>query len=215
LNVVSEGGRHGEADSFNGGVRMVGRLPGRLDYSTLWVRQWGAYAGDGISGLGGAHAIGWTLNGSSWKPRISAAYYHASGDQGSQDGQHQTFDQCYGGYHYDLGTADRLGWRNSRNRRVGFDFTPLAKLKLVTDFHDLSLASVTDSLYDASGAKSVSNPKATSAHVGVELDTYAAYQITKTASIGGGVGHLFPGAYLLQSGKGGYTFPYLMVTKKF
>ncbi|HVP47086.1 MAG TPA: alginate export family protein [Bryobacteraceae bacterium] len=215
LNVVSELGHHGEADSFNGGVRMVGRLPGRFDYSTLIVSQWGSYAGDGISGLGGAHSIGWTLNSSSWKPRISAEYDHASGDHGSKDGSRETFDQCYGGYHYQLGIADRLGWRNSRNRRVGFEFTPLAKLKVVTDVRDLSLATVADSLYDASGAKSVSNPKATSTHVGVELDSYAAFQLTNTASIGGGIGHLFPGAYLLQSGKGGYTFPYLMVTKKF
>lgn len=215
LNVVSETGHHGEADSFNGGARMVGRLPGRVDYSTLLIHQWGAYARDGISALAGAHSIGWTINGSSWKPRISAEYDHASGDHGSKDGHHETYDQCYGGYHYQLGIADRLGWRNSRNRRVGVDFTPLAKLKLVTDFRDLSLATVQDALYDASGAKSVSNPKATSAHVGEELDSYALYQLNRTMSIGAGVGHLFPGAYLIQSGKGGYTFPYLMVTKTF
>lgn len=216
LNVVSEGGHHGEADSFNGGARMVGRLPGRIDYSTLIMHQWGSYAGDGISGLGGSHVIGWTINTSAWKPRISAEYDHASGDNGSKDGQHDTFDQCYGGYHYALGIADRLGWRNSRNRHVGFDFTPLPKLKLVTEFHDLSLATAKDALYDASGAKSIFNPNATSTHVGDELDFYAVYQLTKTASIGGGIGHLFAGAYLLQSTtSGGYTFPYLMVTKKF
>ncbi|MBZ5590880.1 MAG: alginate export family protein [Acidobacteriia bacterium] len=216
LNVVSESSRHGESDSFNGGVRMVGRLPGRFDYSTLIVSQWGSYAGDGISGLAGAHAIGWTINSSAWKPRISAEYDHASGDHGSKDGHHETFDQCYGGFHSLLGIADRLGWRNSRNRRVGVDFMPLRKLKLVTDFRDLSLATVKDAMYDASGAKSVFNSKATSAHVGLELDSYAVYQLTKTANIGGGVGHLFPGAYLIQSTKGGsYTFPYLMVTKTF
>jgi hypothetical protein len=216
LNVVSEIRHHGEADSFNGGVRMMGRLPGRFDYSTLIVSEWGSYAGDGISGLGGAHAIGWTINGSAWKPRISAEYDHASGDNGSKDGHRETFDQCYGSYHSLLGIADRLGWRNSRNRRVGVDFNPLPKLKLVTDLRDLSLATVKDALYDASGAQSVFNSKATSTHVGVELDSYAVYQLTKTASIGGGVGHLFPGAYLIQSAKGGsYTFPYLMVNKTF
>jgi hypothetical protein len=216
LKVVSELGHHGEADSFNGGGRMVGRLPGRFDYSTLLVREWGSYASDGISGLGGAHAIGWTLNSSAWKPRISAEYDHASGDHGSKDGNHQTFDTLYGSYHAMLGTADRLGWRNSRNRRAGFDFMPLRKLKWVTDLRDLSLATVEDALYDSSGAKSVFNSKATSAHVGIELDSYAIYQLTKTASIGAGVGHLFPGAYLIQSTQGGsYTFPYLTVTKTF
>jgi hypothetical protein len=215
LNVVSESTHHGEADSFNGGVRMVGRLPGRFDYSTLILREWGSYAGDGLSGLGGAHSVGWTINRSRWKPRASAEYDHASGDHGSTDGHHETFDQLYGAYHSLLGIADRLGWRNSRNRRAGFDFAPFKNVKLTIDGRDLSLATAKDALYDASGAKSVFNPKATSTHVGVELDSYAVYQVTKTASLGAGVGHLFAGAYLTQSGKGSYTFPYLMVTKKF
>lgn len=216
LNVVSEGGHHGEADSFNAGARMAGRLPGRFDYSTLIVSEWGSYAGDGISALGGAHSVGWTINDSAWKPRISAEYDHASGDHGSKDGHHETFDTLYGGFHYLLGTADRVGWRNSRNRRVGVDFTPLKKLKLVVDGRDLSLATAKDALYDASGAKSVFNPKATSTHVGVELDSYGVYQITKTTLVGAGVGHLWPGAYLIQSTKGAsYTFPYLMASKTF
>ena len=215
LNIVSEGGHHGEADSFNGGVRMIGRLPGRFDYSTLIVSQWGSFAGDRISGLGGAHSAGWTVNRSARKPRISAEYDHASGDHGSTDGHHETFDQVYGAYHSVLGIADRLGWRNSRNRRVGFDFLPFKNVKLVIDGRDLSLATAKDALYDATGAKCVFNPAATSTHVGVELDSYAVYQVTRTASIGAGVGHLFAGAYLTQSGKGSYTYPYVMVAKKF
>ena len=216
LNVVSEQGHHGEANSFNGGARMVGKLPGRFDYSTLIVRQWGSYARDGISGLGGTHTIGWTINGSSWKPRISAEYDHASGDHGAKDGHHETFDQLYGSYHYYLGEVDRLGWRNSRNRRLGTDFAPFKNVKLFVDYHDLSLATAKDALYDATGVKSVFNPKATSTHVGVELDSYAVYQVTKTAAIGFGVGRLFPGAYLRQSTSGsGYTMPYLMVAKRF
>jgi hypothetical protein len=216
LNVVAELGHHGEGDLYNGGARMVGKLPGRFDYSTLIVRQWGSYAGDGISGLGGTHIIGWTVNGARWKPRISAEYDHASGDHGSKDGHRETFDQLYGSYHYLLGVADRLGWRNSRNKRVGFDFAPWNKVKLFIDGRDLSLASVKDALYDSSGAKSVFNPKATSTHVGVEFDSYAVYEVTKSATIGFGVGHLSAGAYLLQSTKGsGYTMPYLMLMKKF
>ena len=94
---------------------------------------------------------------------------------------------------------------------VEWRFSP--KWRLNADFHSFWLASRADALYAAGGAALVRNPTATSSHVGTELDAYFSYRRSNRLQFVGGVGHLFTGDYLKQSGKGaGLTSPYLMWT---
>ena len=207
-------GDRGQSDIFIGGVHAKGKLPGRFDYQVLITREWGTYATDRMLAFGGTYIGGWTVSHSKMQPRISAEFTHASGDSAARDGQRGTFDQMYGAFHYYLGAADRLGWRNARNARLGFDFSPVKKLKILSDVRNLSLATVKDGMYTATAGRSLLNTKATSPHVGEELDCYFVYQWNKSTTIGGGIGHLLPGSFLRQSSKGsGYTYPYLMLTR--
>jgi hypothetical protein len=211
---MGERGDIGQSDLYVDVIHIKGRTPGRLDYQVLITREWGTYASDRMLASGGTYIAGWTINQSTIKPRISAEFTHASGDPAKGDGRRGTFDQIYGSYHYFLGVADRLGWRNSRNARLGFDLSPVKKLKVFADLRNLSLATAKDGIYAANGSRSVLNTKATSTHVGEEIDCYVVYQWNKSTAIGGGLGHLLPGGYLRQSTKGsGYTYPYLMVTR--
>jgi hypothetical protein len=213
--VTGELGSRGQSTTYMGGGRALGNLPWGLDYSALFARQWGNYASDGISAWGGFSIVGWTVKDSAWKPRLSAEIDLASGDRNARDGTRGTFDQCYGSFHDFLGIADRLGWRNSRNLRAGFDFSVRRKMKVHADVRDLSLMTVQDGLYNASGTRDVFNAKAASRHVGVEFDSYFVYQLNAVTSFGAGFGHLLPGAYLNDSTKGGaYTFPYIMFTRR-
>ena len=215
LGVNGEHGDLGNAHVYTSGFRVAGRLPARFDYSTEIAHQWGFWAADGISATAGYHTLGWTAVPRGWRPRLSTDITHASGDGTYKDGNRNTFDQLYGGLHSQVGVADQVGWRNIRNYKAGVDVTPTRKLKASVDFRELYLASTQDGLYNSSGTRVVLNRKATSTHVGSELDLQASYVI-QGATITAGWGRLFAGQYLKQSSKGsGYSFPFLMWLKRF
>ena len=95
------------------------------------------------------------------------------------------------------------------------DLKPSKKLTAKISFRDYWLANVKDSLYNASGAKTVTNAKATSAHVGEGVDAQFAYSFDAKTSVGVGVGNLAPGSYLAQSKKTtGFIYPYLYVLRR-
>jgi len=216
LLVTDETGGIGDALIVTPGVRVIGKGPARLDYTTEIAVQRGSYSADRVSGLAGSYVVGWTVNDSSLKPRFSAEFNHASGDPNSKDGVRETFDQLYPTNHSYYGIADQMGWKNMRNPRVGFDSQVTKKLKVRTDFNEFYLATTQDGLYNSSGTRIVLNRKAASRHVGSELDLYGLYKLSKIWQIGAGYGHIFPGEYLKEcNAPFGYSFPYMMFVGKF
>lgn len=216
INVAGERGDLGNLTLSTVGGRMAGRLPGRLDYTAELARQFGRSARDMVSAMAGNYVLGWTVSTATWKPRVSAEFTHASGDSANKDGRRGTFDQLQASNHSNYGIADVMGWRNMRTFRAGFDVAVSKKLKLQTDWNDFHLATVQDGLYNAAGTRTVLNRKATSTHVGNEIDVFGSYLIAKGLTYGTGMGHLFAGQYLKQSTKGhGYWLPYVFCTKTF
>lgn len=215
LQVAAESGQAGNAATGTLGFRVLGKLPGRFDYSAELARQLGTYAGDPISAIAGIYVAGWTVNNSPKKPRFVFEYDHASGDPSSKDGRRQTFDQLYGTNQLSFAAPNLIGLRNMRNARAGFETLIAKKLKVQSDFNEFYLATAQDGYYNAGGARSVLNRTATSRHIGSEISMMTVTQVTKTLSIGAGIAHLFPGGYLKQSTSGGgYTYPYLSWTKR-
>jgi hypothetical protein len=156
---------------------------------------------------------GWTIPTAPWKIRISSDYSYASGDSGVNDGHHQSFDYLYGPQSVSSLTG-QFAWKNLKDWRTGVEFTPIKKLTAKICIRDLWLANVNDSLYNGSGAKTVTNTKATSGHVGEELDALFVYRVNAKTSVGFGVGNLTPGAYLIQSKKTtGFVYPYLSLQR--
>jgi hypothetical protein len=101
-------------------------------------------------------------------------------------------------------------------RASRFDFLPLKKLKLRTDFNEFYLATVRDGLYNSSGTSVVLDRKASSAHIGSETNTVALYEYSKVWKFGTGFGHLFAGEYLKEAKVAyGYTYPYVMLLGNF
>jgi hypothetical protein len=214
--IASENGSLGNAAVLTAGFRLTGKLPRRVDYVAMVARQGGNYASDRIAATAGDYLLGWRLNGSWRKPRVSVEFFHGSGDAHSGDGRRNSFDSLYASFHYYLGAADRLGLRNSRNLRTGLDLNLTRKLKGYFDMRELWLATARDGLYDAGGTRTLVNTKASSRRVGRELDCYVVYEVSRDFSLEGGLGYLHPGAYLEQSGRhAAYLYPYLIWTKKF
>jgi hypothetical protein len=216
LVIKSEAGISGDAILASPGVRLTGKLRGGFDYTGEAVIQHGSWSADRISARAATGVAGWTVAGVAWQPRFSAEYNYASGDPTVKDGNRNTFDQFYPSNHSYYGMVDQFGWKNLKNYRFGFDFVARKKLKVRADFNEFYLATVQDSLYGSSGSSVVLNRKATSAHVGSEINTVAVYQWTKIWKFGAGLGHLYAGDYLKQSGHGfGYTYPYVMFAGSF
>ena len=211
LLIKSETAVLGDALVASPGMRVTGKLRGRFDYTIEGIVQHGTYSSDNVTAHAYTACLGWTMSKSAWKPRFSVEYNYASGDPTQKDGSRNTFDQFYPSNHVYYGMIDQFGWKNLKNFRAGFDFMALKKLKIRTDYNDFNLATIQDSLYNSAGSAAVLNRKATSPHIGWELNTVALYQFNKYWKFGAGLGHLFAGEYLKQSSYGfGYTYPYLM-----
>jgi hypothetical protein len=147
----------GDAIVTSPGVRLTGKLPGRLDYTAEGILQRGSYSADRISARAATGLLGWTVAAGSWNPRISIEYNYASGDPAARDFNRNTFDQFYPSNHNYYGMIDQFGWKNMKNFRAGFDFVVARKLKVRTDFNQLDLATVQDSLYNSGGGSAVLN----------------------------------------------------------
>ena len=216
LLIKSELGVAGDALIASPGVRVFGTTPGRFDYIAELVWQRGSYSADPVSARATSVVAGWTINNSVYKPRVSVEYNYASGDPASKDGERNTFDQLYPSNHNYYGMIDQFGWKNMKNARAGFDMQITKKLRFRSDFNEFYLATVQDSLYNSSGSSAVLNRKATSSHIGSEINNVALYQWSKIWRFGAGYGHLFAGDYLKQSKVNFvYTYPYVMLLGNF
>ena len=212
--VKGKDGRLGDADTFYGGLRIIGTLPGGFDYNAEAIREGGDYADDVVQAFGYILGGGWKLPVERWLPHFSSDFVKVSGDSGRKDGHHESFDYLYGAQQPLTSLTGQMALRNIVDFRAGVDFTPVKKLKVQLDFRDYWLATVQDGLYNTFGTQTVLNAKATSAHVGAGVDLQSNMPITPKTFLGVGVGTLSPGAYLKQSGKTtGYVYPYLTFTR--
>ena len=213
--VKSKDGHLSDADTLYAGMRIIGKLPGRFDYSFEGVREAGHYSHDVVDAWGYVAGGGWTINGSAWKPRVSSDYVWASGDSGKKDGFHQSFDFLYGLNQPLNSLSGQVSWKNIEDWRAGVEFCPVKKLKVKMDFRDYWLATLQDGLYNPSGTRTVFDAKATSNHVGEGVDTQIILALNRKTVVAFGLGTLSPGAYLRQAGKTtGFVYPSIGFTRQ-
>jgi len=215
-NVKSKEGEVGNLDTLALGGRIVGKLPGRVDYNFEPLHEFGSYSNDRLDANGLLTGAGWTTSSSGWKPRLSTDYEFASGDNGKKNDTRENFDNMFG-YNYPMNSVTGLfDWKNLKDLRAGVEVAPFKKLKFKLNGREFWLANTNDGLYNAYGTRTVFNPKATSAHVGESIEMMATASLTKRTTIGFGVGTLFPGEYLKQSQKDqAFIYPYLSLAQTF
>jgi hypothetical protein len=214
-DVKSKDGHLGSADTLYAGTRIVGKLPGRFDYTAEGVREAGHYSHDVVDAWGYSAGGGWTVNRNFWKPHVSSDFTWASGDDGKKDGFHEAFDGLYGLNQPLNSMTGLISWKNIQNWRAGVDFVPVKNLTVKIDYRDYWLATVADGLYNPAGTRTVFDAKATSNHVGDGVDVQAIFKLTRKTVVGLGFGNLNPGAYLKQAGKTtGFLYPSLSVSRQ-
>jgi alginate export protein len=209
----TETGTIGDLDFTTVGVRWLGKLPHRFDYSLDMARQQGSLGTDRIDAWAGHWNVGYTLA-RTWKPRLLTEFNYASGDGNAKDGRRHTFDQLFPSGHEKYGLGDQVGWRNILHGRTGVELKPAPKWMAVAKFGGYWLADAHDALYNAAGAAVVRNANGSAGRfVGTEIDASVNYVFSKRVQIGGGFAHLFTGAFLNRTTPGkSYNYPYLMLT---
>ena len=216
MGVSSKDGKAGSMDTLAAGGRVIGKLRGGVDYSFEALHEFGSYSNDRLDASGLVVGGGWIITPTGWKPRLSADYAYASGDDGRKNGSRETFDNMYGFNQPTNSLTGQFGWRNIKDLRAGVEFYPLRKLKVKIDGRDFWLASTADGLYNAAGTRTVYDTKATSAHVGESIEMLSTVAVAKNTTVGFGVGTLFSGAYLQQAHKGDtFIYPIIYVFQKF
>mgnify|MGYP001305618560 CR=1 FL=1 len=216
-NLTAETGGLAPLHQATTGVRMAGRLPSSLDYSTEVAVQTGSVGPDSVRAWAGHALVGKTFGTVAWRPRLFAEYNHASGDEDRTDGTRGTFDQLYPTPHDQYGLADQVGWRNIHHLRSGVEIRPAPKWQVSGGYHSWWLASATDGLFSAGGALVArSVPGTAGRHVGQEADAQVAYVYSSQLQVGAGYAHVFPGQFLEGTTAGAaYNYPYVMVTYVF
>ena len=194
------------------GTRVRLETPHGLDVTTEVALQGGSVGGRQIGAWFGSAIVAYGMNGPG-RPRLSLELTEASGDASASDDRSGTFDPMYPTGHAHLGFADVFAGRNLRDARVGVELEPARHLSLRLDAHGFWLSSPADGLYAPSLRLIVApGPRNRSTRVGTELDLTVRLRLGPRVQLGGGSGHLFPGAFLRAHTPGGttrYTYAYV------
>jgi hypothetical protein len=215
-DVLSEAKVPGDARLVTVGSRALIKLRTTVDANADAALQRGDVSGDSAAAWAAHVGVAWTPAAVAMKPRLSAEYNFASGDESPTDGRRGTFDQLYASNHNRYGLIDAVGWRNMHHAGGMVEASPGRKVKVGSGVHYFALATVADGLYSASGARVLLNRDATSRSIGWETDGWASYTISKELSVAAGLGVLFAGEYLQESsGFDRVWSPYLAWNIKF
>ncbi len=188
---------NGRTDRRVIGLRWLGPLPARLDYSTEFVQQFGNTGPNDIRAFASHLVLRYSFaRAKKWKPHWLAEYNYASGDKNPNDRLSTTFDQIYPTPHNKTGLADQIGWVNIHNVSTTFDFTPWPKFVVRAGLHDWHLVQANDALYLTNGSLVYRDPTGRSGtHIGQEADILGTYT-NGPHIVSFGYGKIFPGPFL-------------------
>ena len=106
---LNENAGRGALDEVTVGARVVGSLPGALEYDVEMDRQAGSLGPDSIASWAGHWNVARPLDMRlKLRPFVEANY--ASGTKDPTSDRWSTFDQLYPSAHDKLGFADQIGW---------------------------------------------------------------------------------------------------------
>jgi hypothetical protein len=207
----------GAISEWTGGARIAGTTPGDFDYDVEMNKQAGSLGHYTIDAWAGHWNVGKTFADTPGKPRPFVEYNYATGNRNPQSNTWTTHDQIYPSSHNKMELAGHFGWRNIEDLRAGVMQKVAKRWEFTEIMNNLWLATKNDAVYSASGAASVpADPRATSKHLGTELDLIGTFKQNEHITYGFGFAHLFTGAFLKQATPGkDYNHPFAYVTYVF
>jgi hypothetical protein len=213
---LNENAGRGALNEVTVGARVVGKLPGALEYDVEMDRQAGSLGPDSIDSWAGHWNVARRLD-VRLKPRPFVEANYASGTKDPTSKTWSTFDQLYPSSHDKLGFADQVGWRNIEQVRAGISETASRKWKFTQTYENFWLASAHDALYASSGALVAQSATGSDGrHVGQEVDAWAEWNWREVIELGFGYARFLTGSFLNRATAGkDFNYPFLYLTYEF
>lgn len=174
------------------GIRLYGVF-GRsgFDYDASLIHQFGRSAGRDLEAWGGNVEIGYRFD-HAWKPRLSAFYGYASGDENPNDRSDNRFERFYG-FGRPWSANDYIVFENISAPKLRLEFSPVKELRVDLGYSWYYLASATDRFHGAERARDATG--ASGSNIGHEFDIRARWQMTSTLEAILGYAHFVAGDF--------------------
>lgn len=191
------------------GLRGYGVIPGTaFDFDFDLIYQTGRSGSNDMEAYAGNIEVGYTFT-APWKPRFSAFYGYASGDEDPNDDQDNRFERFFG-FARPWSANDYIQFENISTPKARLELTPSKKLRMDLGYSWYWLASDTDRLNTA-GARDRTGRSGS--FIGHEFDMRARWQVTPKVEAILGYAHFTPGGFVESTVRGGDTdFAYLEIS---
>ena len=179
-----------------------------FDFDTTLMHQFGNNGAQEVDAWGGNIEIGYCFD-HAWKPRLSAFYGYASGDQDPADNIDNRFERFYG-FARPWSANDYIVFENISTPKLRLELTPSDQLRMDLGYSWYHLASATDRFHGGSRARDPSGRSGDG--IGHEFDIRARWQITKRLEVILGYAYFTPGDFTQNAIRPGDTdFAYLEI----
>jgi hypothetical protein len=126
------------------GLRAYGRvLSNAVNYDVSVMQQHGIDGGQAVKAQSFTAEVGYSWSALAWKPRLSASYGYASGDQTPNDNHTERFERFFG-FARPWSADDYVIFENVRAPKLRVEFQPLNGVRVDAGYHWYRLASNTD-----------------------------------------------------------------------
>lgn len=179
-----------------------------FDYDFQVVYQFGRNGSQDHNAFGSVVELGYSAK-HDWKPRFSANYGYATGDEDPSDNSNERFERFFG-FGRPWSASDYFQWENVHAPKLRVEFQPTSKLRIDTGYNWYWLASDTDrwnngNLRDDTGQSGD--------FIGHEFDIRFRHPLTKQMDANVGYSHFESGEFTEKAGRGGNSeFFYVEVT---
>ena len=191
------------------GIRSYGTIgDSGFDFDLSVIKQVGRDGARDVDAWGGAGEIGYRFQ-HPWKPRVSAFYGYASGDEDPNDGEDNRFERFYG-FGRPWSANDYIVFENIRTPKLRVELTPTEKLRMDFGYSWYHLASGTDRSIGAGNARDLTGQSGD--EIGHEFDIRSRWQVTKQLELILGYAYFRPGDFIRNAVRPDDTdFAYLEV----
>lgn len=173
------------------GLRVYGVFgDSGFDFDASIIRQFGNSGNLDIDAWGGNMEIGYRFK-HPWKPRLSAFYGYASGDEDPNDGTDHRFERFYG-FGRPWSANDYIVFENIDTPKLRLELTPTEKLRVDLGYSWYHLASATDRF---AGNGSRDRTGESGSMIGHEFDIRARWQATERLEVILGYAHFIAGDF--------------------
>jgi hypothetical protein len=179
------------------GIRFVGQQDRFLwDFEDAF--QFGEWVNQQICSGMSVTGIGWWFKSLPAEPTVWLYYDYASGDPHPGVGDvHRTFDPLFPFGHQYFDSLDAIGRENINDAHIDTAFFPVPWMRLTFAYHNLTLESAKDALYNTTGSVVRSDPTGKSGtDVGNGISASAQFHIDNHEVLNVSYGHLFAGSFL-------------------